>query len=156
MQDYPTSVPIDAVQNTKFATTLLTLGLQLQKPGIFVVYSKENPVSSGGTAFFIFETNLNNLVQSYLKIWDENIADVALDEFLEKLKTSLPADLHKELETKIAESLITYGNKLISNYQIVVRDLRKEIPKFVLTGGEPVYCKGQFAGIQNFNLQGIE
>jgi hypothetical protein len=152
---YPGSqVPIDAITNTKVATVLATLGLTLA--GTFITYDKEHPQSSGGVAHFVFETSLNNTVQKYLAIYDAGIADVTLDKFLDSLKGQLPDAILIELEAKFAEALVVYGRKFLDNYNVVVKSLKKDIAKFVVTGGEPVYSGGEIAGIQNFSVKGVK
>ncbi len=149
-------VPTDAIQNSKIATTFLTLGLQLSKPGIFVLYDKAHPKSTGGVAHFIFESSLSNTVQKYRKIYEAGIADVTLDDFLDRLKDDLPADKHAALETHINEALVVYGKKLLDNYNVVIKTVKHETAHFAVVGGEPVYSRGEIAGLQNFAIKSVK
>ena len=156
MQNPSSVVPLDAIKNTKQATTFLTLGLSLARPGIFITYDEDNRRSSGGVAHFLFETNVENTVAKYAKIYQEGTADVILDEFLGSLRGQVPDPVLAELETKIAEALIVYGKKLLDNYNVVVRALKDDIAKFVVTKGEPVYSGGKIVGLQNFTVRGVK
>jgi hypothetical protein len=151
MQNPSSIVPTQDITNTKFAAIAIVLGLKLQKPGIYVTLDKEHPQSSGGQAHFLFETNLQNSVRSYLEIFNAGTADAELEDYLSKLDMP-PAQL-AALELKIAQALIVYGRKFLDQHQIVVRYVKDEVHRFVVTGGEPVLdAKGQVAGQQNFSI----
>lgn len=153
---YP--ILVDAVTNTKKATVLITLGLRLAKPGVFILYDKENPKSSGGVAHFLFESNLANVVRQCLRIYDEGRADGDLENFLNAAKgKSQELDRFiRELEPVIRDALIVHGRKFLDNYQVIVKSLKNDIAAYVKTGGTPIYDQqGKFAGIQDFSLKGL-
>lgn len=149
---------IDAVTNTKKATVLITLGLRLAKPGVFILYDQEHPRSSGGIAHFLFESNLANIVRKCLRTYDEGRADGDLEGFLNDSKGKSPEvdAFIRELEPRIRDALIVHGSKFLENYQVIVKGLKTEIAAYVKTGGTPVYDQeGQVAAIQDFSLKGI-
>jgi hypothetical protein len=149
---------VDAVTNTKKATVLITLGLQLAKPGVFILYDKENPKSSGGKAHFLFQSNLANVVRQCLRTYDDGRADGDLETFLNAAKGKSPEldEFIRALEPKIRDALIVHGRKFLDNYQVIVKALKTEIAAYVKTGGTPVYDQnGTFAGIQDFSLKGV-
>lgn len=149
---------VDAVTNTKKATVLITLGLALAKPGVFILYDKENPKSSGGVAHFLFESNLANLVRQCLRIYDEGRADGDLENFINAAKGKSPEvdDFIRALEPVIRDALLVYGRRFLDNYQVIVKSLKTDIAAYVKTGGTPVYDRhGKFAGIQDFSVKGV-
>lgn len=149
---------VDAVTNTKQATVLITLGLPLAKPGVFILYDKDNPGSSGGVAHFLFESNVANAVRQYLRVYDEGQADGELDNFFASHRGKSPEidDFIRQLEPVIRNALIVYGRRFLDNYQVVVKSLKTDIAAYVKTGGTPIYDQhGQFAGIQDFTLKGV-
>ncbi len=149
-------VPLDDITNTKKAATLVTLGLKLAPPplGIYKTFDEKHPPKkTGGLAHFVFESSVNNTVQKYLRIYDEGVSDVTLDNFLESLKSELPAARHAELERHIVESLLVWGRKILQNYAFLVQFINGDVSKFVVTGGDPVYAEGRLAAIQNFSLR---
>jgi hypothetical protein len=152
MKIQPSSrVPAGAIQNSKVAATFLTLGLKLQRPGIFVTLDKSHPASSGGVANFLFESNINNSVAQYLQTYEEGTADAALDAYLSNLPLS-PTQ-RAELNKRFAAGLIVWGRRILDNYTVVVRAVKSEVNRFVVAGGEPVYSNtGALAGIQNFTI----
>ena len=153
---YPSLV--DAVTSSKKATVLLTLGLPLAKPGVFILYDKEHPGSSGGVAHFLFESNLANIVQKCLRVYDAGTADGDLENFINSYKGK-SAELDEfiaKLEPGIRNALIVHGRKFLDNYQAVVKSLKEDIAAYVMTGGTPVFDQhGKFAGIQDFTLKGV-
>jgi hypothetical protein len=150
------TIPVDGISNTKQAATFCTLGLALAQPGMFVVFDKDHPRSTGGTAKFLFESNLANTVQRYVKIYEDGLADLDLDNFLEELKVDLSPEKHADLEKHITEALLVYGRKILANYSTLVAFLRSDVNKFVLTGGDPVYSEGKVVGLQNFQMKGCK
>jgi hypothetical protein len=150
------TIPVDGISNTKQAATFCTLGLTLAQPGLYVVFDKDHPRSSGGTAKFIFETNLANTVQRYVQIYEEGMADIDLDNFLDGLKADLSAEKHADLEKHISEALLVYGKKILANYSTLVAFLKSDVNKFVMTGGDPVYSQGRVVGLQNFQMKGVK
>jgi hypothetical protein len=153
------SVLVDAVTNPRQATVLITLGLELQKPGVFILYNKDHPKqSTGGKAHFLFQTNLANAVRQYLRTYEEGHADADLETFLREAKGKSPEidAFIARLEPVIRDALIVYGRRFIDNYQAVVKSLKSDIAAYVLTGGTPVYDNtGKYAGIQDFSLKGV-
>ncbi len=150
-------IPLDGITNTKQAAVLATLGLNFARPGIYKTFDEDHPPkATGGTAHFLFESSASNTVQKYIRIYEEEIADVTLDDFLESLKAELPAVKHAELERHIIEALLVYGKKILKNYETLVRFIKGDVAKFVVTGGDPVYAEGRIAGIQNFSLRGLK
>ena|ERR1700752_1599590 len=149
---------VDAVTNTKKATVLVTLGLPLAKPGVFILYDAEHPKSTGGVAHFLFQSNLANAVRQCLRTYDEGRADADLESFLRAHKGQSPEvdAFIQELEPVIRDALIVHGRKFLDNYQVIVKSLKTEIAAYVKTGGTPVYDQqGQFAAIQDFSLKGV-
>lgn len=149
---------VDAVTNTKKATVLVTLGLQLAKPGVFILYDSDHPKSSGGVAHFLFQTNLANVVRQCLRTYDEGRADGDLENFLNshKGKSSELDAFIRELEPVIRDALIVNGRKFLDNYQAIVKSLKTDIAAYVKTGGTPVFDQeGKFAAIQDFTLKGV-
>lgn len=156
MQIHPSSnlIPTQDITNTKFVAVALVLGLKLQKPGVFVTITKEHPPSSGGQAHFLFETNIGNAVARYLEVFETGTADADLWDYLDTLK--LKPGVREALEKNIAEALIAYGRKFLDQYQIVVRYVKDEVNRFVVTQGEPVYGpKGEIVGAQDFEIRQI-
>jgi hypothetical protein len=150
---------VDAVTNTKKATVLITLGLALAKPGVFILYDKDNPKSTGGVAHFLFESNLANLVRQCLRTYDDGRADGDLENFLNAAKGRSPelGEFIRELEPVIRDALLVYGRRFLDNYQVIVKSLKTDIAAYVKTGGTPVYDQhGKFAGIQDFSLKGVK
>jgi len=149
---------VDAVTNTKKATVLITLGLPLAKPGVFILYDADHPKSSGGIAHFLFQSNLANVVRQYLRTYDAGTADGDLENFVNSYKGK-SAELDNfiaKLEPAIRDALIVHGRKFLDNYQVIVRSLKTEIAEYVKTGGTPIYDnQGQYAGIQEFSLKGV-
>ena len=151
------SIPISSIQNTKLACALMTLGCELKKPlGVFITYDLKHPQSTNGVAHFLFENNLTLDVQKYCKSYEENIADVTLDEHLETLKEKLSKEEFKSLEDHITHALMAYSNKLLSNYQVICKDLKERIHKYAVTGGSPVYDQGKIVGIQEFSIRRVK
>jgi hypothetical protein len=149
---------VDSVTNTKKATVLATLGLHLAKPGIFIIYDFEHPKSTGGIAHFLFESNLANIVQQCLKVYDAGTADGDLENFINsyKGKSQVLDEFIAKLEPAIREALIVHGRKFLDNYQCIVKSLKTDIAAYVKTGGTPVFDQhGKFAGIQDFSLKGV-
>lgn len=150
---------VDAVTNVKKATVLLTLGLPLAKPGVFILYDAEHPKeSTGGLAHFLFQSNVANIVRQYLRTYDDGQADGHLEVFLDahKGKSRELDDFIHELEPIIRDALLVHGRKFLDNYTVVVGSLKTEIAAYVKTGGTPVYDQhGRYAGIQDFKLKGI-
>src|SRR5215469_9824414 len=149
---------VDAVTNTKKATVLITLGLPLARPGVFILYDADHPKSTGGVAHFLFQSNLANVVRQYLRIYDAATADGDLENFVNSYKGK-SAELDEfiaKLEPAIRDALIAHGRKFLDNYQVIVRSLKTEIAEYVKTGGTPIYDnQGQYAGIQEFSLKGV-
>ena len=155
MQNPSSIVPTQDITNTKFASIAMVLGLKLQKPGIYVTLDKDHPQSSGGQAHFLFETNLNNAVHRYLQIFNAGTADADLEKYLSTL--GLPAAQLAALELKIAEALIVYGRKFLDQHQVVVRYVKDEVKRFVITGGDPVTNDhGEVIGQQGFTITQIK
>jgi len=149
---------VDAVTNTKKATVLITLGLPLAKPGVFILYDVDHPKSSGGIAHFLFQSNLANAVRQHLRTYDAGTADGDLENFINsyKGKSAELDDFIAKLEPAITDALIAHGRKFLDNYQVIVRSLKTEIAEYVKTGGTPIYDnQGQYAGIQEFSLKGV-
>ncbi len=149
---------VDAVTNTKKATVLITLGLQLAKPGVFILYDAEHPKSTGGVAHFLFESNLANVVRQCLRTYDEGRADGDLENLLNSFKGKSPEldAFIAVLEPAIRDALIVHGRKFLDNYQVIVKSLKTEIAAYVKTGGTPVFDQqGKYAGIQDFSLKGV-
>ena len=153
------TVLVDAVTNPRQATVFITLGLQLQKPGVFILYDKDHPKqTTGGKAHFLFESNLANAVRQYLRTYEEGHADGDLETFLREAKGKSPEldAFIAKLEPVIRDALIVYGRRFIDNYQVIVKSLKSEIATYVLTGGTPIYDNtGKYAGIQDFSLKGV-
>jgi hypothetical protein len=149
---------VDAVTNVKKATVLMTLGLALSKPGVFILYDKDHPMTSGGVAHFLFQSNLGNIVRQCLQVYDAGTADGDLENFINSAKgksAELDAFIAK-LEPAIRDALIVHGRKFLDNYQVIVHSLKTEIASYVKTGGTPIYDQqGHFAGIQDFSLKGV-
>ena len=149
---------VDAVTNPRQATILITLGLALAKPGVFILYDAEHPYSTGGIAHFLFQSNLANIVRQCIRTYDEGRADGDLETFLERHKGKSP-ELDKfisDLEPVIRDALIVHGRKFLHNYQVILKALKTEVAAYVKTGGTPVYDQhGQLAAIQDFKLKGI-
>jgi hypothetical protein len=146
-----TILPTQDVVNTKFVAVAMVLGLKLQKPGIYITIDEKNPASTGGVGHFLFETNLQNSVANYLKIFEAGTADADLETYLATLNLN-PAQL-AALEKKIAEALIVYGRKFLDQYQIVVRYVKDEVKRFTITDGDPVLNdRGQVVGRQGFTV----
>ena len=155
----PAQKLLDSITNTKAATVLCTLGLRLAKPGVYITYDKQHPVSSGGTAHFLFESSQDNEARKYLGIYDANIADVALDSFLDgaKGKTRELDQFIAQVEKLFLEALIVYGRRFLDNYQVIVKSLRDDISKYVITGGTPVFdAAGKVCGIENFSVKQLK
>jgi hypothetical protein len=149
---------VDAVTNTKKAAVLVTLGLPLAKPGVFILYDKDYPKSSGGVAHFLFQSNLGNIVQQCLRVYEAGTADGDLENFINSYKGKSPEidAFIAKLEPAIRDALIVHGRKFLDNYQVIVKSLKTEIAAYVKTGGTPVYDQqGRFAGIQDFALKGV-
>lgn len=152
-------IPVEAVTNTKAATVLCTLGLPLARPGVWIIYDKEHPKSSGGTAHFLFESSFNNKVQDYLRTYNAGIADIELDRFLDHSKGKSKEQDHfiAQLERLFAEALIVYGRRFLDNYAAIVKSLREDISKFVKTGGTPVFSsEGRLIGFQDFTITALK
>src|SRR5258708_4417194 len=98
---------LDAVTNTKKATVLITLGLPLAKPGVFILYDKENPKSSGGVAHFLFQSNLANIVRQCVRTYDEGRADADLESLINAYRGKSPEvdDFLEVLEPAIRDAL---------------------------------------------------
>jgi hypothetical protein len=150
---------VDAVTNTKKATVLLTLGLPLAKPGVFILYDQEHPKeSTGGLAHFLFESNLANVVQQCLKVYEIGTADGDLENFIDSYKGKSPEldQFIGQLEPAIRNALIVHGRKFLDNYQAIIKSLKTDIAAYVKTGGTPVFDQqGKFAGIQDFKVKGV-
>jgi hypothetical protein len=148
-------IPTDSITDTKMAATLATLSLQFAKPGIFTLLDKDSPASTGGQAHYIFESSLSNTVRKYVKIYEDGVADVTLDEYLDTLKGKLSDKEWLELETKITEALVVYGKKILQNYSTLVHFIKSDVGKFIRTGGDPVIHKGEVMGLQNFAIKPV-
>lgn len=154
----PTSI-FDSITNTKTATVLMTLGLPLAKPGVFITYDKESPKSSGGTAHFLFDTNIKNAAKRHVATYDEGKSIDELETFLDGLRqrSDVPKGLIEEIEAKLTDALIVYGRKFLDNYQVVVKSLKEDIKKWVVVGGTPIFdSNGNIAGIQDFSMKGLK
>src|ERR1700756_5030862 len=117
---------VDAVTNTKKATVLMTLGLPLAKPGVFILYDADHPKSTGGVAHFLFQSNLANVVRQCLKVYDAGTADGDLENFINSNKGKSPEvdAFIGRLEPAIRDALIAHGRKFLDNYQVIVRSLK--------------------------------
>ena len=149
---------VDAVTNTKKATVLVTLGLPLAKPGVFILYDSDHPKSTGGIAHFLFQSNLANVVRQCLRTYDEGRADADLESLLNSYRGKSPEidAFIAKLEPAIRDALIVHGRKFLDNYQVIVKSLKTDIAAYVKTGGTPVFDQeGKFAGIQDFSVKGV-
>src|SRR5215475_8888786 len=146
---------LDSIQNTKAACLLCTLGLRLAKPGVYITYNQQHRVYSRGIAHFLFESSQNTEARRYLAIYDAGIADITLDSFLDESKGKSPEidRFISELEKLLLEALIVYGRRFLDNYDVISKSLKRDISKFVVTGGTPVFDKaGKVCAIENFKI----
>src|SRR5258708_318184 len=112
---YPKMV-VDSITNTKKATVLATLGFKFREGGaIFITYDENNPVSSGGTAHFLFESSIGNDVQKALHVYDAGTADEYLETFLEEAQGRSPEvdAFIADLVPVIRDALIVNGRKFL-------------------------------------------
>lgn len=151
---------VDSVTNTKKAAVLATLGYKFREGGaIFITYDEENPVSSGGTAHFLFESSINNDVQKALRIYDEGTADADLEVLIESWQGKDPAvdRFIAELVPAIKANNIVRGRRFLDNYTVIVKGLKNDIKKYAKTGGTPVFDKdGNLVGQEDFTIRGIQ
>ena len=151
---------VDSVTNTKKATVLATLGFKFREDGaIFITYDENNPVSSGGTAHFLFESSIANDVQKALRTYDAGTADADLETFIEGWQGESPEvdAFIKELVPAIRDALIVNGRKFLDNYNVIVKGLKNDIKKYVKVGGTPVFDKqGNVVAYEDVTVKGIK
>ena len=148
---------VDAVTNVKQATVLITLGLPLA--GVFILYDVEHPKkTTGGTGYFIIQSNMVNAVRQHLRTYDAGKADGDLENLINSAKGKSPEldAFIARLEPAIRDALIVHGSKFLHNYQQICKSLKTDVAAYVKTGGTPIYDQqGQYAGIQDFELKGV-
>lgn len=135
----PRGVIRDAITDTKKATSLATMGLQLCEGGIYVSYDKNHPKSSGGQANFLFQSDTDNVVRKYSYIYDGGTADSELDDMLDSLKSHTNPEVRKaitELEEMFVAAAVVLIRRGLENYTRLVAFLKEQAPEFVVTGRE--------------------